>query len=98
MKIIEDFPPEIDQCRCILRPYLIVVVNFKPANGQIVSAKLNIDCMTINNKTYTVETVGEISKEFHSAATKKINTNMVAFHSMESLFSNFYPNQMSDEG
>lgn len=98
VKVIEDFPAEIDQQRKILRPFLIGAFNYKPANGQVVRAKLSVDRLIINNKTYTVDTVHEIPKEFHPVSTKEVNANTIAFYTKDSFLSNFHPCQFAAEG
>ena len=54
MWIKEDFPPEIEQRRQIITPYLRAAYQGNPANphGKI-SAYLKYDKLILNNQTYT---------------------------------------------
>ena len=91
VRILEDFPPEIDAKRRQLIPYFVAA---RKAN---VKARLSMDKLTISGHTYTVDSVDSIPAEFHPKHTSEVGTNIVAFYSQKSLFSNFYPCNFSQD-
>jgi ribA/ribD-fused uncharacterized protein len=89
IRIIEDFPFEIDQRRSKLLPYLHTARHLKTP------CKLAVDRLTIDGHLYTVDTTDEIPEKFHPQATKEIGDDVIAFYHKESPFSNFYPTKFS---
>ncbi len=91
-KILEDFPAEIDARRNKLLPY------FHSARHLKVRTKLALDKLTINNETFTVDTIENIPKKYHPQHTKEIGETGIAFYRQESLFSNFHTAKFSHKG
>lgn len=91
VRIVDDYPPEIEQRRRKLLPYFHTAKNLK------VRCRLALDRLTINDQTYTVNTIQDIPKEYHPPATVDVTENMIGFFRKESPLSNFYPCQFSSD-
>lgn len=90
VRILEDFPPEIDARRRHLIPYMVAARN---ANAR---ARISYDKLVIEGHTYTVDLINEIPKEYHPVHTKEVSDSVIAFYTAKSPLSNFYPSKFSE--
>ncbi len=90
----QDIPAAIAQKRCILGPIV------KAAKDQGKSAYLSVDCLVIDDVTYTVNTVWKLPKDLQpSTLAMKISDDkkFTAFFSASSQLSNFHPSDFVDK-
>lgn len=89
--ISEDFPREIDERRNKLYPFMRAAKNLNK------NAYLKIDKLVIDNKTFSVETICDIPKEYHPSQSKE-DEDHIYFAGKESPFSKFYQEKFSVDG
>ncbi len=84
--INEDFPKEINDRRCILRP----ILRKAKASGKEVF--LNVDILIIEGRRYTTEDLHKLPADLNAAkiATPQIGDNILGFFGGLSPFSNFH--------
>jgi ribA/ribD-fused uncharacterized protein len=91
--ISEDFPIEITRARQQLYPFLREGLRLKKMlNSDIKSVSLRLDKLYINNTQFGVNDIHKLPKclQPHKIATRTdTKTNVVAFYTKNSLFSNF---------
>lgn len=91
IRVVEDFPPEIELRRKKLLPFMHAARNIKAR------CRMSLDRLIIEGETYTVETISKIPEKYHPETTKHIGDNIVAFWHQESPLSNFHQTQFSAE-
>jgi ribA/ribD-fused uncharacterized protein len=94
--IAEDFAPEIQEKRRILKPILKHAIDKKLCE----KAYLVADKLIIDGTTYTINDLENLPTELNPAkiATPTIGDQVVAFHNGYSPFSNFYNAKFTLEG
>ena len=88
----EDFPPEIEDRRRVLRPIFKKAKSLNEFKGK---CKLNVDKLVIDGRTYTVAPYNNLNKLPKPLqpreAAEKSNDTAVVFFTQGSPFSNFHP-------
>ena len=92
IRILEDYPPEIDFRRSKLLPYFFTARHLK------VPCKLAVDKLTINKETYTIDNIDNIPDTYAPQHTKDIDDSTIAFYRQESPLSNFHHAMFSSDG
>ena len=87
----EDFPAVINQRRRILQPVL------RAARDQKLVANLSVDKLTIEGRTYTVDSISHLPPNLHPAyIATHTRQNMTAFFSSASPLSNFHTSKFQE--
>lgn len=92
--VSEDFPQEIKERRAFLRPIM------KKAKDDDKEAFFNVDNLIFEGRSYTVDTVNTLPKEYqpNELATPNIGPDMKAFYGKQSSCSNFSASKFSLDG
>lgn len=90
----EDFPPEINHERDILKPY------FNKALTEGLKPKMTLNKLIVAGKAYTVEQIGELPKKLDITSTFSSDNedNTVYFFGAKHPLSNFHPAPFSQDG
>ena len=99
--IAEDFPPEIQDRRRILKHILRSAIELDPREqNDINDIYLVADKLIIRGVTYTVNNLGSLPEDLRpeKVATPQIGDNVTAFYNELSPLSNFYPAKFIHEG
>ena len=95
----EDYPPEIESRRRMLRPIFNRAKNMEKYKGK---CQLSIDKLVINGRTFTVEPVSNLDRlppELNPRKTaERENDEVLAFFTQFSPFSNFHPASFRKNG
>ena len=92
----EDFPPEIEERRRVLRPILKMALGKPHYRGK---ASLRYDKLIINGKPFTAANLAELPGDLTpSNSCEKTSGNMVLFMGMHTPFSNFYRSSFKVDG
>ena len=84
--ISEDLPSEWVECRKFLRPGMKEALKLEHYKGKI---KLQQDKLVINNVSYSVDTLHELSKDIVAQSScQKISDKTIAFFGPHSIYSN----------
>ena len=91
--ILEDFPMEVINRRKLMYPL------FQEAKKRDKYAKLVVDKVTFNRKTYSYQQAHELAQilQFYHKGVRR-NNGILAFHGRTSIYSNFFPAEIKDEG
>jgi ribA/ribD-fused uncharacterized protein len=99
--IAEDFPPEIQERRRILKHILRSAIDLDPRKPEDINdIFLVADRLTINGVTYTINNLRSLPEHLRpeKLSTPQIGEKVVAFYNELSPFSNFYPAKFTHEG
>ena len=95
----EDYPPEIEERRRILRPIFNKAKKSAKYKGK---CRLIVDRLVINSKVFTVEPVNNLNdlpEELNPRRTaEKENDELLVFFTQASPFSNFHPSVFEKDG
>ena len=99
----EDYPPEIEQRRKTLWPYLTAAFEGDPANPKAkVSAFIMLDKLILNNQTFThdmIDVIPEyIRQRVENPPSSKQTDDVTVFFTKNSPLSNFHPADFDVDG